>query len=225
MWAARGDSFGAPNINVTAARAWCEANLDVDATLTSLALINWMGAWDDVCHNQFFWRRANGKWTRISWDFDDLMSSNRQLQSVFVGETGAPDPFFGTNWFKDTILKCYHEEYRQRLWELNNSLLDPVNLGALGFTNAANFANTRRTNVNTQLGLGTYNKPARPTNIQPPTAGWWSQRRIGHVGFSYPRWARTRDEVGNPQRRGRLSGPVFVLTSTSQRRLPVPGDR
>ncbi len=229
MWTARGDTFGSPNINTTNARTWCDANLDMNSVLTSLALINWMGAWDDVCHNQFYWRRVNGKWSRISWDFDDLMTSQRITQDIFVGETGADDPFFGPNWFKDTILKTYRNEFRQKLWELNNSLLDPVNLNALGYPNSATFATQRQTNVNSQLGLGAYTKPARPTNSSPATGSIVISTTANFTtsAYSHPGGSahvNTKWEVRAAG--GNYANPVFLLTSTTQRTtLPVPVDQ
>lgn len=229
MWAARGDTFSAPNINTSNARTWCDANLDMDSVLTSIALINWMGAWDDVCHNQFFWRRVNGKWTRISWDFDAMMDGSRINQNIFVGETGAPNPFFGTNWFKDTILKAYRNEYRQKLWELNNTLLDPVNLNALGCTNAANFATQRQPYVNTNVALGTFTKPARPTHVSPtggsvvvsPTANFTTSA-YAHPGAS----AHTSTKWEIRSASGNYGDPVFLLSSTTQKTsLPVPVDQ
>ena len=224
MWAARGDDFHTPNLNTANARTWCEQNLDVDSTLTSLALLNWMGAWDDVCQNQYFWRRANGRWTRLPWDFDDLMSNTRVAQSIFVGATGEEDPFFGTNWFKDTVLKCFRDEYRQRLWELNNSLLDPENLNALGFTHAATFAAQRHANVNAQLGLGAYLKPARPSNLAPADGSAVAAGAVlvssafVHPGGTHAatKWEIRRDD-------GDYAEPVFVIVSNSAKTsLPLP---
>jgi spore coat protein CotH len=81
----------APNLNVANTRAWFLANWDVDSILTGTAIINWMGAWDDVCHNHYFWRRANGKWNILPWDFDSLMTSTRTSQTINAGEQGAAD--------------------------------------------------------------------------------------------------------------------------------------
>lgn len=224
MWAARGDSFLAPSINTAAARAWCQQNLDLDSTLTSLAVINWMGAWDDVAQNQYFWRRADGRWTRLPWDFDELMDNTRVAQSVFVGATGEQDPFFGTNWFKDTVLKCFRDEFRQRLWELNNSLLSPENLSVLGLTHAAAFAAQRQANVNAQLGLGEYFKPVRPVNVGPADgAAVAAGASLTTSPFSHPNGthAATKWEIRHDD--GNYAEPVFVVTSTTAKTsLAIP---
>ena len=182
MWTARGDSpattnFQSNTASLARARAWFTNNWDIETTVTSLALLEWMGIWDDAGQNQFFWRRANGQWSRLGWDYDFVMSTNsggfggRTNQTIYGGENGAPTVFDGVNWWKDTFYKCFRTEYNQRLWELNNSFFDPTNLKALGFTRAFAFANSRRDYVNAQLAaLGTYHKPARPTNTYPPDA-------------------------------------------------------
>jgi hypothetical protein len=175
MWAARGDTpaaatLGTDPARLAATRAWFEANFDVDTTLTSLAMLQWIGIWDDICHNQFFWRRANGKWVRLGWDYDLIMTSQRASQTIYAGEAGF-NVFDGTNWWKDSFLKCFRAEFKQRLWELNNSFFDPVNLGAIGLPVAASFAATRQGHVNTQLALAPYTKPARPFNASPASGG------------------------------------------------------
>ena len=177
MWDARGDTDTAPNYTgptharYARVRAFMDANIDVEANLTSIALLAWMGPWDDTTQNHFLWRRANGRWVFIPWDFDAFFAGDKQTYSIFVGENGnASNNFRGPNWFKDTFLKTYRNEYRQRMWELNNSLLDPANLVAIGFGSINGFATARRTNVNSQLAtLGTYFKPNRPTNQSPAT--------------------------------------------------------
>lgn len=182
MWTVRGDTAAATTLasnatNLANTKAWFYANYDVDATLTSMAMLQWMGIWDDTCHNQFFWRRENGKWVRLGWDYDGVMTTSggggmgsRVTQSIYAGEAGY-NVFDGTNWWKDTFFKCFRTEFKQRLWELNNSFFDPVNLSANGFSTAVTFANQRVANVNTQVALGTYNKPVRPTNASPSTGG------------------------------------------------------
>jgi hypothetical protein len=184
LWAARGDSPAATTLanNATAlaaTRAWFNAHFDIEATLTSLALLQWIGIWDDTAHNQFFWRRANGKWVRLGWDYDDLMTTsgggtgpggNRSIQTIYAGEAGF-NVFDGTNWWKDSFFKCFRAEFKQRLWELNNSFFDPANLTAQGLPNAAIFAAVRQANVNSQLALGSYTKPARPVNASPAAGG------------------------------------------------------
>ena len=232
MWAARGDSFSAPNLLIAPTRAWCNANLDMDAALTSLAIFNWMGGWDDICHNQFFWRRANGRWVRLPWDFDLTTDDDFSItQTIFAGETGAPPIFFGVSYYKDTLMKAFRTEYRQKMWELNNTLLDPINLDALGFPNVAAFASQRQSRVNTELGLGVYQKPNRPTNVSPTDGSviiasnaTLNSSPYAHSASPATPHNSTKWEIRSVT--GTYLDPVFVLKSTTNRTsLPVPFDQ
>jgi hypothetical protein len=177
MWAARGDTISTHNFSsdpakLARAKQWFLDNFDMETTLTSMALLEWMSIWDDACQNHFFWRRANGKWSRLGWDYDQVMASGGMgggaTQTIYGGEYGAPTVFDGVNWWKDTFYKCFREEYKKRLWELTNSFCDATNLAAMGFSRAAAFAPARKTYINSQLSaLGTYYKPNRPTNASP----------------------------------------------------------
>ncbi len=169
MWTARGDSYSAPNPNLTNLRTFFTANWDVDTELTSLALGNWMGPWDDTTQNHFLWRRANGKYVRVLWDFDAIYGGNvPAAASIYIGEVGdSANNFRGPNYFKDSFLKAYRTEYKARLWFLTNTLLDPENLSFLTYTNSGGSTNTyaaqigafatdRFNAVNTQAGLGIF---------------------------------------------------------------------
>jgi hypothetical protein len=238
MWAARGDSPTATTLagnatRLAATRAWFLANFDVDTTLTSLALLQWLGIWDDAAHNQFYWRRANGKWVRLGWDYDRVMttsgsgtgpSGNRVTQTIYAGEAGF-NVFDGTNWWKDSFLKCFRTEFKQRLWELNNSFFDPANLSANGFTTAVTFANQRQANVNAQLGLGTYAKPARPVNASPAADGVVvGGAALVTSAYSSPNsrpHAATLWEIRGAS--GDYETPVFrSLSTTALTALPLP---
>lgn len=195
MWVARGDTPATHNFSTDAAKlartkAWFTNNWDVETTLTSMALLEWMSIWDDAAQNHFFWRRVDGRWSRLGWDYDNVMSTSTTgggpggpgggggglggsaTQTIWGGEYGAVNVFDGVNWWKDTFYKCFREEYQRRLWELNNSVLDPANLTALGFSRAVTFANSRKAYVNGQItAFGTYNKPDRPVNAFPANGG------------------------------------------------------
>lgn len=228
MWPARGDSPAAPNLNVANTRAWFAANFDLDATLTSLALLEWMGIWDDTGHNQFFWRRANGRWVRLGWDYDDVMTAGRSSQSIYSNENGV-NTFNGPSWWKDSFFKAYRTEFNQRIWELTNSFFDPTNLTAEGLTNAASFATNRRTYINGVLSsLGTYTKPNRPTNSTPANGSTiLSATNLTSSAYSHPnavahtstKW-EIRDSTGNYEE------PVVRVTSTtSKTSFAVPFDQ
>lgn len=228
MWAARGDSPAAPNMNVANTRAWFAANFDIEATLTSLALLSWIGIWDDTGHNQFFWRRANGKWVRLGWDYDDVMTTGRQNQSIYPNENGV-NIFQGPSWWKDSFFKAYRAEYNQRLWELTNSFFDPTNLTAEGLTTAAGFATARRTYINGQLSsLGTYTKPNRPTNSAPANGatilGATNLTSSAYAHPGAPTHASSKWEIRRST--GNYEEPVVrVSSNTSKTTLAVPFDQ
>ena len=243
MWTARGDTpsthnFSSSSTTLASARLWFTNNWDIDTTLTSMALLEWMSIWDDAAQNHFFWRRANGKWTRLGWDYDGVMSTSvtgggpmggTTNQTIFGGEYGATTVFDGVNWWKDTFYKCFRTEYQQRLWELNNSFCDPTNLSALGFTKATAFANTRRAFVNSQLSsLGAYYKPVRPVNTWPTNgATVVSSTNFITSAYSHPQSAphlATQWEIRPAS--GDYEAPLLRVTSTNNKTAyPIPFDQ
>lgn len=232
MWTARRDTPASANIgtnsaNRASARAWLEANFDIDSTLTAMALAQWVGIWDDTGHNQFFWRKGDGRWVRLPWDFDDTMTSARATQSIYSNEQGV-NTFGAPSWFKDTFFKCYREEFKQRLWELNNSLFDPVSLTANGLTTAASFASSRQASVNSQVALGTFNKPARPAIVSPAAgASIVGGAALTASAYSHPAGrphARSRWEIRTAS--GEYEEPLLrQVTAASLTSLPVPFDQ
>ncbi len=189
LWAARGTTAEViPAANIPAVRTWFEANFDVQTTLTSMALLNWMCPWDDTTQNHFLWRRANGKWSHVPWDFDGMYGAGdgtSATSSIFLGEVNNPNNNSrGPNYLKDAFFKAFREEFKQRIWFVTNTLCDPSNLSTLTYTNASGvqrtylqqiggFAAARQTYINgtSSTGLGTFYKPARPVNQSPAVAG------------------------------------------------------
>ncbi len=150
MWAARGDTHTAPNPNIPALRAYLDVNLDVDTTLHSLAVLNWMCPWDNTTQNHFLWKRANGRWSHVAWDFDAMFGNGDTTSSnswIYLGENGTPSPasnalgtvpgnnFRGPNWFEDSVFKAYRTEYNNKLWILNNTFYTVANLQSLTYRN------------------------------------------------------------------------------------------
>ena len=156
LWAARGNG---PAVNIPALRAYLTANWDVDSTLTYLAIRNWMGPWDDRYINYFLWQRFNGKWAMLGWDFDKEMADI--AWPIFSGE--------GANYFKDSFIQAFREEFKQRLYWLNNTLLDPDNIATLPASLATyvTFSRERQVQVNDQCGFGPFQRPLRPIAIEP----------------------------------------------------------
>ncbi len=182
MWVARADNYLSPNPNIAALRSYLDANLDVDATLTGLAVLNWMCPWDDTTQNHFLWKRANGRWGHIAWDFDGMFGNGDTTSSnswIYLGENGTPSPasnalgtvlgnnFRGPNWFEDSVFKAYRTEYNNKLWLLNNTYLSVANLQSLTYRDQAganvsyysfingvkaNFCEERFQSVNIQTG-------------------------------------------------------------------------
>lgn len=249
MWTARGDTpsthnFSSSSTNLANAKAWFNENWDMDTTLTSMALLEWMSIWDDAAQNHFFWLRADGKWSRLGWDYDEVMSASTSTgggpsgggttnggatQTIYGGEYGATTVFDGVNWWKDTFYKCFRSEYQERLWELNNSFFDPDNLTALGCSQAATFAASRQSYVNTQLSsFGTYYKPVRPTNQSPSTGTVIvGETDLTTSAYSHPQstaHASTCWEIRTED--GDYEEPVLRLTSTTAlTSLAVPFDQ
>jgi hypothetical protein len=182
MWAARGDTHTAPNPNIANLRTYLNANLDVETTLHSLAVLNWMCPWDNTTQNHFLWKRASGRWSHVAWDFDGMFGTGDNTGSnswIYLGENGAPSPasnalgtiqgnnFRGPNWFEDSVFKAFRTEYNNKLWILNNTYLSPSNLQTLTYRNQngvlatyysfingvnANFCEQRFQSVNIQTG-------------------------------------------------------------------------
>ncbi len=195
MWNARGDTHTAPNPNIANLRAYLDTQLDLPSLLDSLAVLNWMCPWDDTTQNHFLWKRANGRWNHVAWDFDGMFGNGDTTGSnswIYLGENGTPpggilgNNFRGANWFKDSVFKAYRTEYNNRLWVLNNTYLTPANLQTLFFRNQngtlqsyysfinavkANFCEERFSSVNTQTGHAAngsdFLRPVKPIATSP----------------------------------------------------------
>jgi len=200
----------------------------MDTLLTSMALIEWMAVWDDVGQNHYFWRRANGRWVRLGWDYDRVMQGFQAVQGIYFGEEGR-DSVFGPNYFKDTFFTVWRTNYDQRLWELNNSFFDPTNLAALGFNIATAFAPDRRDYINSQLAsFGTYYKPNRPANSYPPNgSSVITPTNLLTTAYSHPQstaHAATQWEIRTAS--GDYEEPLLRVTSTNNKTsLPIPFDK
>jgi hypothetical protein len=168
LWAARGDTSSNPNPNTPALRRFLEENFDVDKTLTYIAVLNWMGPWDDSTQNHFLWQQTDGKWCLLPWDCDGFMDGDKIGNSVFNGEVGDPsNNFRGPNFIKDSFIKAFRPELKERFQLLINTLLHPDNITALGYPSYQGFASSRNANVKQQLGLGDFQRPNQPVNVSP----------------------------------------------------------
>jgi len=223
LWAARGDSYTSPNPNIPALRTYLEQTFDVDATLTYLAVINWMGPWDDTTQNHFFWQRRNGRWGMLPWDFDAMFGRGDNAPSnasIYMGEVGDPNNNFrGPNYMKDSFFKAFRQEYREKLFLLNNTLLHPANITDMGFGSIRSFADQRFASVNQQCGFGPFERPDQPVNLAPvPGAGAWPPTELmtspyAHSADPAPAHASTTWLIRSAA--GSYSAPVFKRSSST----------
>jgi len=159
LWVARSNRTTAPSGNqIAPVRRFLEDQWNLDKTLTYLSVINWMCAWDDRIHNYFLWRGGDGRWSLLPWDFDSLMTGLAPMNFA--------RPAAELNYFKQTLMAGCAEDFKQRAWWLNNSLLHADNLSSLGLSNSfLTFAKLRLTSVNNEAKLGVFPQPLRPTNL------------------------------------------------------------
>jgi hypothetical protein len=231
LWAARGDSPVTPRPDLAATRAFLEANFDVDMTLTYMAIRDWSGPFDNATHNHFLWRHADGRWAMAPWDLDSEFDN--PPQTIFWDEHAVPQPdgLRGPHWVKDSFYKAFRDEYKQRLWLLNNTHLTAQNFASNGWTSLQGFAASRQPSVNTQLGLGTFHRPARPVNLSPtngtgvvPPALLQASAYV--PGNSNNPSPHTRTTWIIRHSGGGYSNPVARVTSTTNlASLPIPFEK
>lgn len=218
MWAARGPQ---PNTDIPKLREYLNAKWDVPRTIDYVAIRAWMSVRDDTYHNHMEWRQSNGRWTMIPWDFDGELSE--VTSSIFNGENA--------NWFKDNIFKAFRDEYKQRLWWLNNTDLHPDTLAANGLThpNLVTYAPARLQAINDQT-FGAFQRPKRPTNLS-PTAG---ESVAGQASLVSSAYAHTLAQASPHSasyweirsENGSYRFPIFAQTSQVARTsIPIPFDR
>jgi hypothetical protein len=175
FWVARGDTPGAPNPNIPAMRGFFSRYFDIDEMLTYIAVENWACPWDDTTQNHFLWQRRSGKWGMLPWDCDAWFGRGDNTpasSSIYIGEVGdRSNNFRGPNFFKDGFIKAFREEYKQRLYLLNNTFLHPDNITAMGFGSIRSFADQRFAAVNQQCGYGPFQRPNKPRHAGPANNG------------------------------------------------------
>ena len=230
MWLARGTRAAS---NVVQLRAYFEKYWDIDDLLTYVAVRNWMATWDDTVHNFFLWERDNGKWCILPWDFDADMGASGSAGptvSIFRGEEGNADNTHGTHPIKDSFYKALREEYKQRLFFLNNTFLHPDNITAMGFGVYRPWVIQRLASVNLQCKLGVFQRPNRPTNQAPATAQFLlppatlKTSAYSHSTNTVPAHATTTWRIRSVG--GSYFHPVYSLTSSNDlTQLPLPFDQ
>ncbi|MDB4808248.1 lamin tail domain-containing protein, partial [Verrucomicrobia bacterium] len=200
------------------------ANWDIESLMSYIGVRNWMGTWDDTVHNFYFWRRADGRWAMLPWDFDNDMRPDYITRSIFIGEAGNANTTHGTHTVKDAFFKAFRTEYKEHLYHLNNTLLTPENIKRMGLTSYVTYARGRQANVNKQCGK--VKIPTQPTaqnltggsSVYAPAAMVVSGFEGGenHVTHASTLWEiRAAD--------GSFSYPVFKFATTeSLTEMTVP---
>ena len=223
MWVARGDTPSAPNPNLPALRTFFTNYFDLDEMLTYIAIENWCCPWDDTTQNHFLWQRRNGKWGMLPWDCDAWFGNGDNTpasSSIYIGEVGDPNNNSrGPNFFKDSFIKAFRAEYKERLFLLNNTLLHPNNIVALGYGSISSFANERFAAVNTQCGFGVFQRPDQPAPLAPVNNGTalppqsLQASSYTHSGSPAPAHARTTWEIRSDA--GNYTAPLWKITSST----------
>ncbi len=224
MWVARGDTPSLPDPNLPAVRTFFETYFDLDAMLTYMAVENWACPWDDTTQNHFLWRRSSGKWGLLPWDFDAWFGRGDNTpasSSIYIGEVGDPNNNFrGPNFVKDGFMKAFREEYEARLYLLNNTLLHPENISAMGFGSIRSFADARFAAVNQQCGFGPFQRPSKPVNLNPsPAASVVPNTFLRASAYTHPAnpvspHSRTTWEIRRDD--GTFLAPLFKETSATE---------
>jgi hypothetical protein len=194
--------------------------------LTYLAVINWMSPWDDTTQNHMMWQQTNGLWCMLPWDMDALMSDTGS--SIFAGEVGdRSNNFRGPNYIKDSFIKAFRAELKERNFLLINTLLTPNNITALGYERYQAFATSRSNSVNAQCGLGVFKRPNQPVNLAPANGQLVTSpaslvvSAYQHGASPTPAHAHTVWEMFPDNNSNTL--PLFKLTTTTNLVwLPIP---
>jgi hypothetical protein len=216
MWVARAGRVTAPRTNeIPALREFFQQGWSIDRNLTYIATSNYMVPWDDTIHNSFLWQQRDGRWSMLPWDFDDVLNGQSASGNIFTAA-----PFAGPNFFKESFLAAYREEFKRRIWWLNHTVLHPDNLAALGIASpVVSWARQRFTQVNRQAGLGVFTRPNRPTNEVPTTAtavapvGWLHASAYSHSNNPAPAHIATTWQIRPAD--GSYYAPAFQLTTAA----------
>ena len=214
LWAAK-------NQGTVQLKAYLTSNWDVDRTLTYLSLRNWACPWDDSFHNYYIYRQANGKWMMMPWDFDFEYNDKSASTDIYVNSG---------NTFKDVFINvAFNAEYKQKMFLLNNTLLQPDNLLSLG-VNWGTWQTDRFNSVNSQLGLGVFQRPVKPSASSPvagtgviPNASFIATAYAHTSGVTTGTSTHTKSKWEIRSTTGTYAEPIYVLTSTTNlTSLPIP---
>ncbi len=122
---------------------------DFPSVLNYIAVINWLVPYDDFFQNHYLYRKADGKWMFMPWDFDLMMggfqSDEDRLKpltpqmdfaqvsaqsSFYIGELGnhsnRVDGQKWNNFLKDAFIKTFRTQLQVKWRELAASKLQPA---------------------------------------------------------------------------------------------------
>jgi len=115
-------------------RAYFEKHFDIDLLLDYVAFMNYQVPFDDMFQNHFWYQRASdGLWTLAPWDLDRNFGEWQGANSsIWMGMRGDRSNRSGwSHLLKDSFLRAFPEEYQDRLFLLNNTILHPDNFEPL----------------------------------------------------------------------------------------------
>src|SRR5262249_35801437 len=104
---------------------------DFDALMNYIAVMAWLGPYDDYFQNHFFYRGTDGRWMIIPWDLENQFGGSVYVPataSFYAGETGDRSNRVdaGVTWhndFKDAFIKAYRDKLDARLMQLSANQL------------------------------------------------------------------------------------------------------
>ncbi len=118
---------------VPAMRKFLADTFDLQLLKYYMALMNWMGPYDDYWQNHFLYLRSDKKWVLWAWDLDNLFGGFAPADtSFFSGAQGdRANRSLWWNYLKDTYLRAYRPEHLDTVRDLATRELAPDALGAL----------------------------------------------------------------------------------------------
>ncbi len=118
---------------IPAMRKFLADTFDLPLLKNYMALMNWMGPYDDYWQNHFMYLRGDKKWVIWAWDLDNLFGGFAPADtSFFSGAEGdRANRSLWWNYLKDTYLRAYRAEHIDTLRDLAKHELSPDAIATL----------------------------------------------------------------------------------------------
>lgn len=118
---------------IPAMRTFLADTFDLQLLKYYMALMNWMGPYDDYWQNHFLYLRSDKKWVLWAWDLDNLFGGFAPADtSFFSGAEGdRANRSLWWNYLKDTYLRAYRKEHIETVRDLATRELSPDSISAL----------------------------------------------------------------------------------------------